>query len=258
MLRTMQIAKPMGLGFVLLCVASGSTAQQVEDALGAAARVDQAARSSQARIDEVVDDTRDLIRQYQAVTKELDGLNVYNALFEKQVENQRQEISDLQRSMGQVSVIERQVMPLMTQMVESLGQFVELDVPFLLPERRKRVVFLRTLLERSDVTVAEKVRRVLEAYEIENDYGRTIEAYKGSLQLEDASREVDFLRVGRIALLYQTADAEVYGMWDRQQKKWAALPAGYRNEIRQGLKVARKQTAPNLLLLPIPAPEAAR
>ena len=119
MLRTMQIVKPMGLGFVLLCVASGSTAQQVEDALGAAARVDQAARSSQARIDEVVDDTRDLIRQYQAVTKELDGLNVYNALFEKQVENQRQEISDLQHSMGQVSVIERQVMPLMTQMVES-------------------------------------------------------------------------------------------------------------------------------------------
>ena len=220
MSSTVHAATSMGLGLVLLCVATASTAQEVEDALGAAARMDQAARSSQARIDDVVDETNDLMRQYQAVTKELDGLNVYNALFEKQVENQRQEIADLQRSMTQVSVVERQVMPLMTQMVESLDQFVELDVPFLLPERRQRVTFLRTLLERSDVTVAEKVRRVLEAYEIENDYGRTIEAYKGSLELEGASREVDFLRVGRISLLYQTPDAEVYGMWDRQQKKW--------------------------------------
>ena len=83
----------------------------------------------------------------------------------------------------------------MLKMIDALDQFVELDMPFLLEERRQRVAFLRTLLERSDVTVAEKFRRLLEAYEIENDYGRTIESYKGSLDVDGASREVDFLRI---------------------------------------------------------------
>jgi hypothetical protein len=153
-------------------------------------------------------------------------------------------------------VIERQITPLMLKMVESLDQFVELDVPFLVEERRQRVTFLRGLLERSDVTVAEKFRRVLEAYEIENDYGRTIEAYKGTLELSGVTREVDFLRIGRTALLYQSVDGEVFGMWSQQDRGWAPLPAEYRNQIRTGIRIARKQVAPNLLLLPIAAPEA--
>ena len=251
----------VGLAVLALGLLSGAglvIAQQVKDALAGAATMDEAARSSQARVDQVVDETRDLVRQYAAITKELDGLDVYDTLLQRQIDNQAQEIADLQHSITQVSVIERQVVPLMAQMVASLDQFVELDLPFLLPERRKRVAFLQTLLERSDVTVAEKVRRVLEAYEIENDYGRTIEAYKDSLELEGASREVDFLRIGRIALLYQTVDAGVYGMWDRQKKEWTPLPAEYRNQIREGIRVARKQIAPNLLLLPIAAPENAQ
>jgi hypothetical protein len=232
-------------------------AQEVEGALDAAGSMDDAARRSQANIDRVVDETRALARQYSAITKEVDGLEVYNTLLQKQIDSQNQEMEDLNRSIDQVSVIERQVTPLMMQMVDSLDQFVELDVPFLLAERRKRVSFLRTLLERSDVTVAEKFRRVLEAYEIENDYGRTIEAYKGSLEVAGGSREVDFLRIGRTALLYQTVDAEIYGMWDKVKREWVPLPAEYRNQIRNGIKIARKQVAPNLLLLPIAAPEEA-
>ena len=258
MLGNNHIVGPAVLALELLVGAGLVMAQQVKDALAEAATMDEAARSSQARVDEVVDETRDLVRQYSAITKEIDGLDVYDTLLQRQIDNQAQEIADLQHSIDQVSVIERQVVPLMAQMVESLDQFVELDLPFLLPERRKRVAFLHTLLERSDVTVAEKVRRVLEAYEIENDYGRTIEAYKDSLELEGASREVDFLRIGRIALLYQTVDAGIYGMWDRQKKDWTPLPAEYRNQIREGIKVARKQIAPNLLLLPVAAPESAQ
>jgi len=234
------------------------SAQQVRGAVAQAATVDEAARKSQARVDKVVDETRELVRQYRAVTKETDGLNVYNTLLERQVENQAREIADLQNSIEQVSVIERQVVPLMAQMVESLHQFVELDLPFLLKERRKRVAFLENLLERSDVTVAEKVRRVLEAYQIENDYGRTIETYKDSLELDGASRELDFLRVGRVALLYQSVDAGLYGMWDREAKAWVPLPGTYRNQIREGIRIARKQVAPNLLLLPVAAPENAQ
>ena len=246
----------MAVACSLLFSPAPSAAQEVDRAMGAARQMDDAARRSQASIDETVDATRVLERQYAAVTKEIDGLEVYNALLQKQLDSQEQEMADLNRSIDQVSVIERQVTPLMLKMIESLEQFVELDVPFLLEERRRRVAFLGTLLERSDVTVAEKIRRLLEAYEIENDYGRTIEAYKGSLELEGAVREVDFLRIGRTALLYQTVDAEIFGMWDNENRQWIPLPAEFRNQIRSGIKMARKQVAPNLLTLPISAPEA--
>jgi hypothetical protein len=254
-MRGTYFVRSAGLAVALLLGTGLVMAQQVKSVLAKAATMDEAARRSQTRVDDVVDKTRVIVRQYSALTKEIEGLNVYNTLLQKQIENQAQEMADLESSIEQVSVIERQVVPLMAQMVKSLGQFVELDLPFLLKERRKRVTFLETLLERSDVTVAEKLRRVLEAYEIENDYGRTIETYKDSLELDGASREVDFLRIGRIALLYQSVDGKVYGMWDREKKAWVSLPAQYRNQIREGIKIARKQVAPNLLLLPISAPE---
>lgn len=242
----------------LVLTTNGALAQSVEGALSAAKSMDDEARASQQRIDKTVEETTSLERQYAAIMKEIDGLEVYNALLEKQIASQQQEMADLNDSIDRVSVIERQVTPLMLKMIDALEQFIELDMPFLLEERRQRVAFLRTLLERSDVTVAEKFRRLLEAYEIENDYGRTIEAYKGSLELDGASREVDFLRIGRIALLYETVDAEIYGMWDQKQKQWRPLPAEYRNQIRDGIKMAHKQIAPNLLKLPISAPEVAR
>ena len=113
-------------------------------------------------------------------------------------------------------------------------------------------------MERSDVSVAEKFRKVMEAFQIENEYGRTIESYKGSLEVGGASREVEFLRVGRTALLYQTIDAEIFGMWDQEQAAWVPLSAEYRNQIRNGIKMAHKQIAPNLLTLPISAPEVAQ
>jgi hypothetical protein len=142
-------------------------------------------------------------------------------------------------------------------MIDTLDQFVGLDVPFLLEERRKRVAGLREMMDRADVTISEKYRRILEAYQVENEYGRTIEAYRAPMPGADGSRTVDFLRVGRVALLYQTLDARESGMWDPGTKAWALLDDGYRAPIRQGLRMARKQVAPDLVEIPVPAPQEA-
>jgi hypothetical protein len=96
--------------------------------------------------------------------------------------------------------------PLVIRMIDGLEQFVEMDVPFNLDERRDRVEFLRTNVDRSDLTVAEKFRQVLEAYNIELQYGRGFETYSDTIELAGGPREVDFLRIGRIALVYQTTD----------------------------------------------------
>ena len=215
-------------------------------------------RAAQSQIDKIGDEAENLEGKYKQVLKVVEGLQVYNGLLQKQVDNQLSEMAALEDSIGKVSLIERQIVPLMVKMIESLAEFIRLDVPFLPQERDERIERLRALMERSDVTAAEKFRSVLEAYQIENEYGRTIEAYKGTLDLDEGTREVNFLRVGRVALLYQTDGGDLTGAWDQESRSWQTLaPEQYKQDVAKGLRVARKQVAPDLLVLPVAAPKGA-
>jgi hypothetical protein len=143
---------------------------------------------------------------------------------------------------------------MMTRMIDSLEQFIELDTPFLLDERRGRLERLRGMMERSDVTAAEKFRRVIEAYQIENDYGRTIEAYRGSVDIDGNQQQVDFLRIGRISLTYQSVGGQNTGAWDTAAEAFVELPPEkYKTQVAHGIRVARKQVAPDLLIIPVAA-----
>ncbi|MEZ5502125.1 MAG: DUF3450 domain-containing protein [Halioglobus sp.] len=216
-----------------------------------------AARQSQVKIDKLADETRNLLSDYKTVTKQIDGLKVYNTRLQRQIDNQLARIGEIDASIDQVTVISRQITPLIIRMIDGLEKFVELDVPFHLEERQQRIAFLRANLDRSDVSVAEKFRQVLEAYKIENEYGRKIDAYKGSVQIDGVDRDVNFLRVGRIAFLYQTTDTENSGAWDQRSRSWVPLEKGeYRNDIMKGLRIARKEAAIDLMNLPVAAPEA--
>jgi hypothetical protein len=242
-------------GAVGILLADAASAQQLNQVLTQGERRIQLAQESQQRVDNVVNQTRSLADQYRQILREIEGLEVYNLLLERQVARQEDQKVQVRESIDQVTVIQRQIVPLMDRMIAGLDQFVALDVPFLEEERRNRVQNLQSLLERQDVSVAEKFRRVMEAYQIENEYGRTIENYKGSLEIDGLVREVDFLRIGRVTLVYQTTDGQSQGVWDQSSGQWVALGSEYRNRIRQGLRVARRQIAPELLLLPVPAPE---
>ena len=111
---------------------------------------------------------------------------------------------------------------------------------------------LRDLMDRSDVAVAEKYRRVLEAYQIELDYSRTLEAYREELDLDGQGLTVDFLRLGRIGLYYQTLDGRTAAYWDQVAEAWIPLDTSGRLAVRRALRVANQQAAPELLELPIP------
>jgi len=242
---------------VALAVAS-ATAQDLDEVMQAGADRIQVAQASQERIDQVVDGTAELESAYKQVTKQLDGLQVYNDYMQRQIDNQELELAAMRESLDQVGVVERQIMPLMIRMLDGLEQFVRLDLPFLLAERLQRVGRLRTLMERADVTLAEKFRRLTEAFQIENDFGRTIELYKDALVIDEAKLEVNVLRLGRVGLYYQTNDAGATGQWNRAANAWTPLSGGRaRAEVRQGIRIARKLVAPDLLLLPVPAPEVA-
>lgn len=242
---------------VVFPILIGQAGAQLDEVLGTEIRSNDEAARSQQRIDRISDDTEALLVEFRQVSERIDSLRVYNRQVEGLIHSQETELVDLQEQIDNVTVLEREILPLMLRMVESLDQFVALDVPFLEKERRDRVAFVRGLLGRSDASVAEKYRRLLEAWQIENEYGRTIEEYSGEMQVGGTTRIVDFLRIGRVALIYQTRDGGLSGAWDQKQRSWVDLGDEYRAEIRAGLRMARKQAAPDLLRLPIPAPQKA-
>lgn len=216
-----------------------------------------AAKKSQVKIDKLADQTRDLLGDYKTVNKQIDGLKVYNTRLQRQIDNQLKRIDEIGESIDQVTIVQRQMMPLVIRMIDGLEKFVELDMPFHMKERNQRIAFLRSNIDRSDVTVAEKFRQVLEAYKIENEYGRKIDAYKDSVEIDGVERDVNIFRVGRVSLVYQTTDTEVAGAWDQSSRSWVPLERGeYRNAIMKGLRIARKEASIDLLSMPVPAPEA--
>lgn len=232
--------------------AGAATTQELIDAGEARAA---SAQADQRRIEQVADQIDQLVVDYQTEAKVVDGLVIYNSLLQRQIDNQEAEMGAIAESIQNVELIERQITPLMTRMLDSLEAFVELDTPFLLEERRDRLTRLRNMMDRSDVSPSEKLRQILEGYSIENDYGRTIEAYKGSLEVNGNALEVDFLRIGRVSLTYQSVGGAVTGAWDGSQRAFVELPAAvYQSQVAEGLRVARKQIAPDLIVVPVAAP----
>ncbi len=240
-------------------VAGGGTAvaQTVDSVLRAEQQRLAKSREAQQRIDRVVQQTRSLVDDYKAVTKEIDGLKIYNQLMAAQTEKQQARLDEISESLEKANVINRQIFPLMQRMIDGLERFVELDIPFLMEERTERIQGLKDLMDEPNVSVAEKFRKVMEAFQIENEYGRTIESYTATLEVAgEGVREMEFLRIGRVALLFQNADGSITGEWNRETGSWD-ITDEYRNEVKKGLRVANQLIAPELLLLPVSAPEEA-
>lgn len=258
-----QRLKAVALSTVLSASALIGSVAQADQTLNSILQVGEQktklAQASQQKIDKIADQTSSLLNDFKVVNKQIEGLRVYNTQLEKQIANQLTVISQLEESIANVTVMERQVQPLIMKMLDGLEQFVALDVPFHKAEREDRLEMLRNNQERADISVSEKFRQVLEAYKIESEYGRKIDTYKDTLNVGGQDREVNVLRVGRVALMYQTTDTELSGAWDQRQQAWVELDSGqYRSAILKGIRIAKKQASIDVLNLPILAPEAAQ
>lgn len=227
----------------------------LDDVYAVAESINEDARASQAKINDVAEETNELLNDYKAVLKINDGLRVYNRQLERQIANQNRQIATLNKSIDDVTVIQRQIVPLMWRMIDGLQQFIELDMPFLMEERQERVDRLKELMERADVAVSEQFSQVLRAYQIENEYGRTLTPYTGEIEVAGTTRIVDILQVGRVALIYQTTDGSETGFWNKNSNQWEVLDDSFTTPTRNGLKMARKQLTSGLFVVPVHAPE---
>ena len=241
-------------GLIVVFCSAAFGQGQIDQVIDEGVARTQDAVDSQKRIDETASDTEKLASRYRRELKVIDGLKVYNALLQKQVDDQNREKLIIAESIDEIAVVERQIFPLMLRMANALEQFVELDRPFHMEERRKRVADLKNYIGDAGISAAEKLRLVLEAYRIETSFGSDLDEYSDVIEINGQERPVNVLRFGRLVLVYQTDDGKENGAWDQESRQWVPLDsAEYRNYIRQGLKIARKQLPPDIFILPVSA-----
>ncbi|MDT8449675.1 MAG: DUF3450 domain-containing protein [Wenzhouxiangellaceae bacterium] len=233
-------------------------AQDIEPALDASRQAAQDTRQSQEQIDQIDARIQQLLGDYRANLRQLEQLQRYNASQRRQVEAQRREIESLTEDINNIASLQRAVQPLMQDMVNALSRMVEADLPFLLNERRNRVERLNRLMEDPSSSPAQRYRLIIEAYQIEAEYGRTIEAYRSDIQTADRLYEdVDVLRIGRLLLIFKTDDDSVLKRFESESGRWVDLDKAYLRDVKTAMRVAREQIPPELLYIPVTAPVTA-
>ncbi|MCW8945297.1 MAG: DUF3450 domain-containing protein [Sedimenticola sp.] len=239
---------------LLFCIADVMAAQDpLTRSIDTTVNNNQQEAVVQKQIDQLDDETRAMLEEYQRLSRELEVTVIYNDQLDRIVSSQQQEIDSIQQQMKALELTQREIVPLTLRMVHWLEELVAADIPFLPDERRLRIKQLKALMDRADISMGEKYRRLLEAYQIEMAYGRTIESYRDEVNLEGGRRSVDLLRFGRMGLFYQTLDRQETGHWHAADAQWQVLPDAFLTAVRRGSQIARKQAAPDLVRLPVAA-----
>lgn len=248
------------VGLILLCqllmapwagFAASADGATVDAVLGAEMSGQTAAAASQSRVEALDDETLAMVSEYNRELARYQDLVTYNGNMRQLLASQAAEKQSLEAELEEIEVIRRSLVPLLVEMVDVLDRFIGLDQPMLMDERRARVDELKANLSRADVEIAEKYRRVIEAYQIEAEYGQTIEAYEGVVDTGGRELTVDFLRVGRVGLYYLSLDRRSGGLWDPAAARWRALDGDGLDAVDFAMRVARKQAPPNLVPLPL-------
>jgi len=208
----------------------------------------QLSAQSQDKIDKTERQTDKIVNEWKAVSKQVEGLKLYNEQKRIQIQAQLDLMDKLDEQLVQVVVMQRQIPPLAQKMLDSLESFISLDTPFRMEERQNRIDLVRSSLSKPKVTASEQVRQVLEAYNIEAEYGRKIDTYESALS---DGTVVNILVIGRIGMFYQTKDEQSSGRWNNATNQWDELPGSYRKPIRDGIRMAKKLAPTDMLMMPV-------
>ena len=212
--------------------------------------------NAQETIDQLDEAAQEAYASYRAKLIELESLRTYTRQLQALLDEQQVLLDELDAQIRKTGSMDRELIPLMERMYDALGTLVEQDMPFLAAERRKRHDRLRGILDNPELSLATKYRSLYEAYQIELDYGRTLETYPDTLAVDGKSLRVTILRVGRVALYAMSADRNIIYEWHKESRQWQ-LSKGLRHGIEKAVRMAKKQVAPDLLVLSVPAPEDA-
>ena len=206
---------------------------------------------AQEKIEELDEISKKVYFEYKDTLNEYKSLKNYDDQLSEIIDAQFKEITNINQQLDSLDDINIDILPLLKKMTDTLRKVVELDIPFLKDGRVQRVNSLDELLLRADITTAEKFRKVFEAYQIEADFGKTIENYPGYITLNNNQVAVDFFRLGRLGLFYRTPDGNETGFWNLESNNWSHEGSSLDTNIKAALDISNRQSPPNFITLPL-------
>ncbi|WP_318510335.1 DUF3450 domain-containing protein [Photobacterium leiognathi] len=242
------------LAVVILSVTTGVQASSLDTARLIENKTNAASAVSQDKIDRNADSSIAMKAEIEQLQEELKNLQVYHDHLARMVDNQTQEITSIHEQIVNIKETRQGVVPLMYQMIDGLSTIVEQDKPIKHEQRLARIEKLQSMMSQADISDAEKFRRILEAYQIEMDYGTKLGTYQDKIALADGkSIEADLLYLGRMAFVARSLNGSHYWSWNSQTKQWQVLDSGEAENINKAFEMANNQIAPSLLRLPVSA-----
>jgi hypothetical protein len=239
------------IGSLALTASSYASADALTELQKAEAKTYKASQRSQTKIDNINEQTLDMLGEYRNTIDEAEVLAGYNDHVQRMVDDQNASIRSLENQIASIDKTKQGVVPLMYKMIDTLEKFVDLDVPMKIDSRKERIAGLRDVMGDSNVSVSEQFRLVLEAYEIEANYGTVFSVYQGELDLGSQKLTADFVFMGRIALVAQSLDMKNSWVWNNESRSWDALGDEYLNPVTDAIRMARNQIPKDLTKLPI-------
>jgi hypothetical protein len=206
---------------------------------------------AQEKIEELDEISKKLYFDYKDTLNEYKALKSYDDQLSKIIDAQFAEIANINNQIDSLDDINIDILPLLKTMTDTLRKVINIDIPFLKEPRIDRVNNLDELLLRADITTAEKFRKVFEAYQIEANFGKTIENYPGYIVLNGAEVAVDFFRLGRLGLYYRTPNGKETGFWNLNTNDWSHEGSSLDDDIKVALDISNRQSPPNFITLPL-------
>ena len=147
-----------------ISVSSLILADQIQPLLDVGQSRQAAEKTSQSKIDEMEEQTSVIVSEFKTVSKQIEGLRVYNAQMRQQIQRQEERLKEIDKTMKEAQVMQRQIPPFTRRMLAGVETSIELDLPFHLSERKERIAFAKAALDNPTVSPAEGLRQVLEAF----------------------------------------------------------------------------------------------
>lgn len=243
-----------GLAAAAVPLAAQAQQQTLDSSVNTQNEIVKKAAATQKKINSLSSQTQKLLNQYLVAEQQIDQLKKYNTNLQGLISDQKSRIASLNNQLGHISAVETGIVPLMDKMIAGLKNFIQLDMPFHRDDRMQTVQKLQDLMTNSDITISEKYRQIMAAYQNELDLGRTLGTYRGPITINGKQQTVQFLRVGRVSFCYQSLNGERTACWNKSKHQWDPN-GGFRRDVAEGLSVTRKQTTPKLIILPVLAPQ---
>ncbi len=251
-IRKSLIASALAGAFMFAGVAAATT---LADVTKAGIQNAAASAKSQEKINDLYDQSQELLNEYRNLVEQTENLKVYNDHVKTLVDDQSNQLASLDKQIGTIEGTKQGIVPLMYKMIDTLEAFVKADMPINLKARLERIERLRSNMSNASINTSEQYRTVLEAYQIEKDLGSVIATYTDKLDVGGAEKTVNFVHVGRVAFLAQSLDEKEAWMWNKKTGQWEALGAEFLDSTKLAIRVAGKQATPELLKLPVLAAE---